>query len=56
MRAWGGLKTSYHRYLSGGGGLIMFLVKKDFCKIKYGFEGWISSSSRPAVAKLPINV
>ena len=35
------LKSSCHRYLPGG--LAMFLVKKDLCKVKYGLEGSISN-------------
>ena len=37
MSALGDLKRSHRRYLPWG--LAMFLVKKRFCKIKYGFEG-----------------
>ena len=37
LSAWGNLKSSCHRYLSGG--RTMFLVNKRLCKIKYGFEG-----------------
>ena len=37
MNAWGDLKRYCHRHLPRG--LTMFLVKKDFFEIKYGFVG-----------------
>ena len=58
---WGGgggvLKSPCHRYLprGGGGGLSMFLAKKD-SKIKYGFEGLIFKCPPwPVLAKEQIN-
>ena len=53
----GVLKSPCHRYLprGGGGGLSMFLAKKD-SKIKYGFEGLIFKCPPwPVLAKEQIN-
>ena len=42
MSAWEDLKRSCRGYLPGGGGLTMFIIKKDL-KIKSGFEDSISN-------------
>ena len=55
LSAWGDLKSSCHRYLSGG--RTMFLVSKRLCKIKYGFEGSTSKVDLSFVlTKQPFNV
>ena len=44
MNAQGGLKSSCHRFLSGGTYYVP--CQKRLCKIKYGLEGLISNDDR----------
>ena len=55
LSAWGELKSSCDRYLSGR--LTMFLVNKRLHKIKYGFERSTSKVGLKFVlTKQPFNV